>query len=682
MTSSVRTRILQVHRWSGLTLGLLMLFLSITGLALVFRAQLEPAVDVAARPLAGCAAPLALDTLIANARAAHSTGALEVVKIHAESEPTMVRFSDDVEVFVHPCSGAVMGQQPRWGGVFGTLEQWHRFRFLDSADVGNFITGGAALVMALLMAIGGIVVWWPRSLRTLKTAATLRPHLKGRAFDLNLHRTAGFYASLVILAVALTSLPLAFKWVRHGINTVVGSPEAPKKPKSSPSADARALSLGTLWERAQPLVGHPSEAVLQVAKKKTDPVEIYVIEEGAPHPNARSYFYFDAYSGATLRAEPYATSSLGNKIYRWSASIHSGEVGGVFAQLLQFLGILAVPVLAYSGIRSWLRRRYAVAADAPALAVRVRAVRAEADDIKSFELVSADATPLPPFTAGSHIDVKVDEGLTRQYSLCNDPAEKNRYVIAVKRAADSRGGSRTLHERIEPGDLLRISAPRNHFPLQPSARHHLLLAAGIGITPLLSMARQLQAAGESFALHYFARSIGQTAFHEELSRPAFCGKVSFHYAVERERQREYLRNVLWHRPQGAHLYICGPRGFMDAVETTAAATWPPEAVHVEYFNADPLAAAGPQQEFEIALQRSRCSLKVPAGTSIATVLARNGIACFTSCEQGVCGSCLTGVLDGEPDHRDAFLSPAERREGKKIMVCVSRAKGRGLVLDL
>lgn len=316
------------------------------------------------------------------------------------------------------------------------------------------------------------------------------------------------------------------------------------------------------------------------------------------------------------------------------------------------------------------------------LPVVVRRVRQEALDIKSFELALAGGARLPPFTPGSHIDVEIEPGLVRQYSLTNGPLEEAAYVIAVKREPASRGGSLAMHERVKEGDALGISAPRNNFALAAGAAHHLLLAGGIGITPLYGMARSLQEFGASFELQYFSRSIQHTAFHAALSAPQYRGKVAFHYALEPEAVRAYLRKLLWRRDEGAHLYLCGPRPFMDLVEQTAAATWPPEAVHVEYFSADPASLAGPRQSFRVRLARSGGEYEIPAGSTIVKALAAQGFQVVTSCEQGVCGTCLTGLLEGVPDHRDVFLTDEERQAGDKIMPCVSRAKSDLLVLDL
>ncbi len=673
---------LVVHRWSGLTIGLVLIFIALTGLTLVFRPQLAPVVERELN-VAACSRPLPLDDLIARARAAHPDGRLARVEIGSENlAVTMVRFDDKQGVYLDPCSGEVLDRHVQWGGVFGTLEQLHRFRFLDTGT-GNLITGSTALVTSLVLVVIGLVVWWPATRRALASSFKLRTHLKGRAFDLNLHRTIGVYASAVILLVSLTSLPLAFTWVRDAINIAVGAPPASAKPKASLAAEGtEPLTLGALWQRVQAVTDQPTKAVMEPARKPGQAVEIYVLERGAPHPNAYTYVYLHPHTGEVLRLAPYATSNLGNKIYRWCASVHMGYIGGVAGQMLLFLGILGVPVLGYSGVSSYLRRTFPARATSPALKVRVSRIQTEAEEVKSLELVSASGRPLPRFTPGAHVSVNIDRDIVRQYSLCNAPTDKHRYVIAVKRLADSRGGSRALFERVKEGDVLTISAPRNHFALDAAASHHVLVAGGIGITPLLAMVRHLEASGGSFELHYFARSLGQMPFREELSRPQLKGKVHLHYALERARIADYLRRVLWTRAEGAHLYVCGPSAFMDGVEAAAAHAYPPETVHREYFRADPLASAGPSEPFEVTLARTGGSYTVPSGRSIADVLTQVGVRTATSCEQGVCGTCVAGVLEGMPDHRDVYLSDAERKSCTKIMLCVSRAQTPRLVLDL
>ncbi len=315
------------------------------------------------------------------------------------------------------------------------------------------------------------------------------------------------------------------------------------------------------------------------------------------------------------------------------------------------------------------------------IAVRISSKQRETDEIAVFELVSADGAALPEFSPGAHIDVHV-AGLVRQYSLCNGPQDSDRYLIAVKREPQSRGGSRAMHE-LQAGDRLEISAPRNHFPLDPAPGPKLFLAAGIGITPLLSMTRHLLARGLPFELQVFTRSREHTAFRELLAGAEFRGQASFHYGLDAEALRAHLQALLCRRAEGAQLYLCGPRPFMDLVVATAAAlSWPSEAVHLEYFSADPGLEDAPRRAFRVKLARSGASYDVPEDKSIVQALAEQGVDIATACEQGICGTCLTGVVDGTPDHRDSFLSDEEKRAGKQIMPCVSRAKSPLLVLDL
>jgi vanillate O-demethylase ferredoxin subunit len=313
---------------------------------------------------------------------------------------------------------------------------------------------------------------------------------------------------------------------------------------------------------------------------------------------------------------------------------------------------------------------------------RVVGVSDATDEIRCFELQRADGQSLPPFTPGAHVDLHLGPGLARQYSLCNGPAQLDRYAIAVKRELASRGGSRQLHEQVKVGDVIHVTGPRNHFPLADDAKEHLLLAGGIGVTPLLSMARHLKSRGQRFRLKYFTRSPSHTAFHQELGRADWAEHVDFHYAVEPERLGAYLHSVLDHPPEGGHVYVCGPRPFMDLVVEIASRSYPKGAVHSEYFSANPEAQAGPQAGFTVRCARSRKDIAVTEGESMLDALMRNGVQVEVMCEQGVCGTCLTGVLEGRPDHRDSFLTDEEKQSNEKVMVCCSRSLDPLLVLDL
>jgi vanillate monooxygenase ferredoxin subunit len=311
--------------------------------------------------------------------------------------------------------------------------------------------------------------------------------------------------------------------------------------------------------------------------------------------------------------------------------------------------------------------------------VKVLTRRQEAEGIDSFELAREDGRPLPAFSAGSHIDVHLPGGLLRQYSLCNDSGEQHRYRIAVLRDAASRGGSVAMHDAVHAGDTLTISEPRNHFPLE-HAPHTLLLAGGIGITPLLCMAQRLRTAGSSFELHYATRSLARTAFRDEIA--AFGERVRLHLDDGDSAQKLDLPAVLAAQPSGTRLYVCGPTGFIDyVVQTAKSRGWPADLIHLEYFGAAPQDTSG-DQAFEVRLASTGKSYAIPANKTVVQALADQGVEIMISCEQGVCGTCLTRVLEGECDHRDLYLTDEEKAANDQFLPCCSRARSKTLVLDL
>jgi vanillate O-demethylase ferredoxin subunit len=314
--------------------------------------------------------------------------------------------------------------------------------------------------------------------------------------------------------------------------------------------------------------------------------------------------------------------------------------------------------------------------------LRVAARGRETDDIATFDLADPGGLELPAFTAGAHIDIELGPGLTRQYSLLNDPAERRRYQIGVLKDPNSRGGSVAMHA-VKEGDFVPVSGPRNHFPLHPAPHYALLLAGGIGITPLLSMARQLHREGQNFALHYCARAAAQAAFLPALRTSGFAGSVHLHFDNEGDAQRLDLTAVLAALPADAHVYVCGPSGFMGWCLDTAAAAGIAEArLHREYFKAAEPDVTATESAFQVKLASSGKILDIPADVTILNVLRANGVHLPASCESGVCGTCLTGVLAGKPDHRDVYLTTQERAVGDVIMPCCSRAASPLLVLDI
>jgi phthalate 4,5-dioxygenase reductase subunit len=313
--------------------------------------------------------------------------------------------------------------------------------------------------------------------------------------------------------------------------------------------------------------------------------------------------------------------------------------------------------------------------DLELMTLRVARAEPAADGIQLFELRHPDGAPLPPFTPGSHLAVRVPSGAMRNYSLCNNPHERDRYVIAVKREEKGRGGSVGLIDATQAGATLQVSAPRNLFELDTRAPEYIFVAGGIGITPILAMIRFVQAEGKPFRLFYLTRSVAGTAFRDEIA--ALGDHVTIHHD-EGVPDDAYDLWPVFEEPTKAQIYCCGPRPLMDAVRDMTG-HWPENAVHFEDFGSDLVRPREDDQPFTIQIGARGAPLEVPVGTTILEVLRAHGRPQPSSCESGTCGTCRTRYLVGEVDHRDMVLTDTERRGA--VMICVSRAKGT-LVLDL
>jgi phthalate 4,5-dioxygenase reductase subunit len=315
-----------------------------------------------------------------------------------------------------------------------------------------------------------------------------------------------------------------------------------------------------------------------------------------------------------------------------------------------------------------------VSADTPSLPLKIVRSAAAAKNIRSFELRREDGGELPAFTAGSHILLRVPNGLVRKYSLCNDPIERDRYVIAVLREPAGRGGSVSLVDDAKDGDEILIAPPRNDFPLVKSPAGYNFIAGGIGITPILSMIRHLKSGGgPKFKLYYCTRSPELAAFRDELAELR-SQAVIHHDGGDLSHALD-----LWpalEQPKG-HVYCCGPRGLMEAVRDMTG-HWSPSAVHFEAFT-EPHKHAPDDRAFRVRLARSGAVVDVPAGTTILDAIRAAGYQAASSCESGTCGTCRTRLISGEPDHRDLVLAESER--SNNIMICVSRARSDELVID-
>jgi phthalate 4,5-dioxygenase reductase subunit len=312
----------------------------------------------------------------------------------------------------------------------------------------------------------------------------------------------------------------------------------------------------------------------------------------------------------------------------------------------------------------------------PSLPLRVAQASAETPDIRLFELHATDGGELPEFSPGAHISVRAPNGMIRKYSLCNDPAERDRYVIAVLREPGARGGSASIVDGLNEGDEVLVTAPRNNFALVPSPAGYTFIAGGIGITPILSMMRHLKAsAGATFKLYYCTRSREQTAFREQLSAPEFRGQVVMHHDGGDLGKALDLWPML-ENPKG-HVYCCGPRGLMDAVRDMTG-HWNASQIHFEAFSESD-AHRPDDHPFRVRLARSGVVVEVPADKTILETIRAAGHEAPSSCESGTCGTCKTTLLAGDVDHRDLVLANNERNNN--IMICVSRANSDEITID-
>lgn len=318
------------------------------------------------------------------------------------------------------------------------------------------------------------------------------------------------------------------------------------------------------------------------------------------------------------------------------------------------------------------------------LQVVLKQIRNEAKGINSYEFVNADGGNLPPFTAGAHIDVHIGPGVVRQYSISNNPSEQHRYVIGVLNDPNGRGGSKRLHETFKVQDVIKISAPRNNFELDISAKHVILIAGGIGITPLMSMAHELRNKGKSFELHYCSREMQTIAFVEVIKDWQNQGMVKVHLDQGDPKNGLSLPALLSEVRDDTHIYYCGPQGFMQACEQ-AASHWPKGTVKCEHFKAPELSEADAAKKLEpgafiAKIASTGQEIEVKANQTLSDALGEAGVNIPTSCVSGLCGTCRIGFLSGEVDHQDYILSSDEQT--KFLTACVSRAKSGVLVLDL
>jgi vanillate O-demethylase ferredoxin subunit len=308
----------------------------------------------------------------------------------------------------------------------------------------------------------------------------------------------------------------------------------------------------------------------------------------------------------------------------------------------------------------------------------------EAERIVVLELAAVDGQVLPAWTAGAHIDVQAQDHsgreVQRQYSLCGEPLHQH-WRIAVLDAPDSRGGARWLHAAANEGQRLRVSAPRNNFRLHEGDEPAILVAGGIGITPILAMARALHARGTAFSLHYYARDAATAAFLQTLRAAPFAQRTVVSLDSMPSAERQPIERIFEGAAPSSRLYVCGPTGFMEAV-THAAQGLGADRIHRELFTSAEPDGITDDQPFELLIRSTGQVVPVARGVTAVAALAQAGIEVVVSCEQGLCGSCVTRIVEGTPEHRDAFMLPEEHARNDCFTPCCSRALSARLVLDL
>jgi uncharacterized iron-regulated membrane protein len=354
MKPSIRQGLLKLHLIGGFTAGLVLIVIACAGALMVFRPQLDPVVNPELFAVQPGDARASLDTLAANAQAAYPQLKFNFIRFWADpARPAMIRATNSDQVYLDPWNGRVLGVQNRYRGFFGRAEDIHRFLGMGTT-VGKQIAGAAVLIFVFLI-VSGFILWLPPAWRAVRGALTVNPALKGRAKLLNWHRVIGAWIGAIVFVSALSGLPHAYEWYEHGVYRITGTP-VPQIPPIAEPAGGTPLPMEELWRRTQQLMPDWDSAQVNFPRPGLA-TENWVVETGSPHPHARSYLHLDTFTGETVKFEPWANSSPGHRLYYWLLALHLGQAAGWPGQLLLFLAVLGVPVLAVTGVGSYLARR-------------------------------------------------------------------------------------------------------------------------------------------------------------------------------------------------------------------------------------------------------------------------------------------------------------------------------------
>lgn len=684
--TDIRPTLLSIHRWIGLAFGLLLIVQALTGVAIVFREELNRTIHADALTVVPGGPAMPVQQMLDMVREAHSDAPVARIEYPTTADEAFLFRIEPKDgshrrmVAVDPYRGVITrdGELGDWP-IEWLFELHHE---LLAGDTGAMLVGIGGIAL-LFMALTGPFLWWPGRGRIRQGfSVTFRGGAYRGARDL--HRVVGIIFALLLAVSAFTGIVMVWKApLQPVINLMVPTISKPSV-KVKERSDAALLPLDRVVAAA---IGHYDGAKVRNVRFPGGTgrvVNVFLEADDYPRPRASNQIWLDGYTAKPLGTYEAAANPAGNGFIDWMLPIHSGEFLGTPGRWLFLFEALALAGFGLTGFWMWVARRRLQAAALPALPlretiqVRIARVWDETDMVRAIELHAVDGGPLPSFTAGAHIDVMLGEGLMRQYSLWNDPADRTRYCIAVLREPASRGGSAAIHA-LEQGTTLSVGMPRNSFPLVGDMAETLLVAGGIGITPLLAMAAHLHATGRRFTLHYAARSRTHAALLKQIEQAPWADRLRAHFAGQ---PRFDSRAALDAAGPDAQLYVCGPARLIDDVMANARMLgWAEDRLHVELFDAthapDPDA-----RPFDIELARSGRTLHVPPDRTAVDVLVENGVRIVTSCNQGLCGSCATPVLAGKPEHHDRFLTQTERESGTVFTPCCSRARTAKLVLDL
>ncbi len=649
------------HRWLGLPLSLLLLVQALTGAIVLFKHEANDLLHHAALTADG-APPLPLQTLVGGVLRDRPDARLLRIDYPETPDGTYIlrldRGGTEWRLSVDPGTGQVKREATVAGWPIEWLFDLH-YTLLLGKD-GQTIAGLSGLGL-LILSITGPVLWWrgrPRGRGLFGVAGG-----GGRVRLLrDLHRLTGILAALPLIILSFTGVMVALKiWTSVLVGVI-----APVSGKPAPLVAARAdqplLPLDQIIAAAR--ADRPGAPIrnIRFPGGSGRVVLVFLEDKTVTRPDATWQVWLNAYDATILARYSDTTMPAGSRFMEWMLPIHTGSVGGLALRLFWCLSALGLAGLLVTGAWGWLARR-----GGSPRTLRVVAADPLSPGVMGVRLRRPFGLPVRA-EPGAHIDLHLAGGLIRQYSLTNAPGDRSAYAIAVQLEPAGRGGSRAMHA-LRAGDLVRVGPPRNSFPLDRSAPHHLLLAAGIGITPIIAMADALAGDGASFTLHYATRDAAGVLFADRLSR--LGDRVHLYPADAVPRQRLDIRAVMASAPPGTHVQACGPARFLADIRQAAHDLgWDGARVHLEGFA--PTGPGADAQPFRARLPDGRI-IQVPADQTLAQALTEAGLPVAVSCGQGVCGTCTLPLRSGHALHKDQCLSPQERQT--QITPCCSRGVG-------